>query len=149
MANLMVWKFNTAKGAEIALDKLVDLQKQELIEVMDAAIVAWESGKRKPVTKQVFKLMGLSALDGEFLGMLFGLPFFIPMYGVATGTLCGGLARYLSDYGFNRAFIKDIREKIKEGTSALFILTGELAFDKVNDAFQGESIELIQSHTPG
>lgn len=38
MASLTVWKFNTADGADKALAKLGDLQKQQLIQVLDAAI---------------------------------------------------------------------------------------------------------------
>ena len=33
MSTLTVWKFNNANGAENALDKLQDLQKQELIKI--------------------------------------------------------------------------------------------------------------------
>ncbi|MFY7802369.1 MAG: hypothetical protein ACOVQ7_02980 [Limnoraphis robusta] len=39
MANLTVWKFNTPDGAENALAKLKELQKQHLITIVDAAIV--------------------------------------------------------------------------------------------------------------
>lgn len=40
MSTLTVWKFNTPDGAEKALSKLGDLQKQEIVKVLDAAIVS-------------------------------------------------------------------------------------------------------------
>ena len=48
MAALTVWKFDTATGAGQALGKLESLQKQQLIEIQDAAIVEWPQGKRNP-----------------------------------------------------------------------------------------------------
>lgn len=56
MANLTVWKFHTVDGAQQALGKLAALQKEHLIEVVDAAIVTWPTGKKKPKTKQAFDL---------------------------------------------------------------------------------------------
>lgn len=75
MSTLTVWKFNTADGAEKALSKLEGLQKQQLIQVMDAAIVTWEQGRSRPKTYQAFNTVGIGALGGAFWGMLFGLIF--------------------------------------------------------------------------
>ena len=41
MATLTVWKFETPQGAQEALNKLIDLSKQQLIQSGDAAIVSW------------------------------------------------------------------------------------------------------------
>jgi len=41
MSTLTVWKFNTVDGADNALKKLEGLQKQQIIQVLDAAIVSW------------------------------------------------------------------------------------------------------------
>jgi uncharacterized membrane protein len=52
-----------------------------------------------------------------------------------------------TDYGINDDFIKDLREKVTEGTSALFLLTGEVTVDKVSAAFSPDEVgELIQSN---
>jgi len=66
MTSLTVWKFETAGGAQEALDKLVSLSKQQLITVQDAAIVSWPEGKKKPKTKQAVNLAGAGALQGAF-----------------------------------------------------------------------------------
>ncbi|MCG5059052.1 MAG: DUF1269 domain-containing protein [Limnoraphis sp. WC205] len=146
MANLTVWKFNTPDGAENALAKLKELQKQHLITIVDAAVVTWPEGKKKPKTKQAVDITSLSALDGAFWGMLFGLIFFVPILGLAMGALAGALSGHFSDYGINDDFIKDVRSKVTEGTSALFLMSEKATVDKVLDAMTGEQTELIQSN---
>ena len=146
MANLTVWKFNDAEGAQRALKILTELQKNHLIEIQDAALVSWPEGKKKPRTQQALNLVGLGALDGAFWGMLFGLIFFCPLFGVAVGALTGALSGHFQDYGINDDFIKDIQQKVTEGTSALFLMTGEVTVDKVEDALKEEHMELITSN---
>jgi uncharacterized membrane protein len=55
------------------LDKVKSLEKTQLITLQDAAIVTWPVGKIKPKTKQLVDMAGTGALQGTFLGMLFGL----------------------------------------------------------------------------
>lgn len=78
--------------------------------------------------------------------MLFGLIFFVPILGLAMGALAGALSGHFSDYGINDDFIKDVRSKVTEGTSALFLMSEKATVDKVLDAMTGEQTELIQSN---
>ena len=146
MASLTVWKFETAGGAQEALDKLVSLSKQQLITVQDAAIVTWPEGKKKPKTKQAVNLAGAGALQGAFWGMLFGLIFFVPFFGLAVGAAMGALSGHFADYGIDDKFIEEVRGKVTEGTSALFLLTSGAVVDKVQDAFKDAKMELIKSN---
>lgn len=146
MANLTVWKFNTVDGAEQAIAKLTELQTQHLIEIVDAAIVYWEPGKKKPTTRQAVDMRAIGALDGAFWGMLFGLLFFVPIFGMAVGALSGALSGHFADYGINDQFIEDVRSKVTEGTSALFLMSEKATIDKVLEAFKGKQIELLQSN---
>ncbi|MGW8249535.1 MAG: DUF1269 domain-containing protein [Anaerolineales bacterium] len=146
MATLSVWKFNTPEGAQQALDKLTSLQKQQLIQVQDAATVTWPEGKDKPKTKQAVNLAGLGAMQGAFWGMLFGLIFFVPFFGLAVGAAMGALTGKFSDYGIDDNFIKEVRNKVTPGTSALFLLTSGAVMDKIAEAFKGTEMDLIQSN---
>jgi len=147
MATLTVWKYNSADGAENALDKLKELQKQLLIEIEDAAIVYWPEGRKKPKTTQAVDLVGAGAFGGAFWGLLFGLIFFVPLFGMAVGALAGALSGHFTDYGIDDDFIKDVRNQVTEGTSALFLLTGKVTMDKVEEAFKDEEKgELIKSN---
>lgn len=146
MATLTVWKFDTPQGAQEALNKLVDLSKQQLIQINDAAVVSWEQGKKKPKTHNYGSLTGQGALSGAFWGMLFGLLFFVPFLGLAVGAAMGALAGKFADYGIDDKFIKEVREQVTEGTSALFLMTSNAVRDRVAEVFQGTSVELIQSN---
>ena len=105
-----------------------------------------QQNQKKPRTRQAMNLTSMGALDGAFWGMLFGLIFFIPFIGLAVGALAGALFGHFSDYGIDDDFIAKVREKVTEGTSALFLLTSEVTLDKVEDAFKGEQLELIESN---
>ena len=97
MATLSVWKFETPEGAEQAERALLALQKQELIQVHDAATVSWEPGRKKPKTRQANNLAAAGALGGTFWGLLFGLLFFVPLLGAAVGAAAGALGGSLAD----------------------------------------------------
>lgn len=75
--------------------------------------------------------------------MLFGLIFFIPLLGAAIGAAAGALSGSLADVGIDDSFIKQTRESVTPGTSALFVLTSDAVQDKVREAFAGVNAELI------
>lgn len=146
MTTLTVWKFDDTTGASQALSKLSELKKQELVEIQDAAIVEWPEGKKKPKTRQAVPLVGMGALSGAFWGMLFGLIFFIPLFGMAVGAAMGAMSGMFSDYGINDDFIKSVQTEVTEGTSALFLLTGNVTVDKVSEELKGQMGSLIRSN---
>jgi uncharacterized membrane protein len=149
MATLTVLKFGNADGAKQGLELVQELQKQSLITVEDAAIVTWPAGARKPRTQHLVNLPGLGALDGAFWGMLFGFLFFVPFLGLAIGALSGALAAHFADYGINDQFIAEVRSKVTEGTSALFLLTSNAVVDRVVDAMKGlPKFEIIATNLP-
>src|SRR4029450_11420819 len=121
MATMTVWKFPTSNGAAIAEETLKDLQRKELIQIHDAAMVTYPEGAKKPKTRQLHSLAGAGALGGAFWGMLFGLIFFIPLLGLAIGAAAGAVGGSLSDVGIDDDFIKRTRDQVKPGTSALFV----------------------------
>ena len=149
MATMTVWKFPTAEGAAVAEATLKDLQRQELIQIHDAAIVSYPAGAKKPKTRQLTSLTGAGALGGAFWGMLFGLIFFVPLLGLAIGAGMGALTGSMTDVGIDDAFIKRMRDEIQPGTSALFLLTTGAVVDKVRAAFEGQDIVLVESNLSG
>ncbi len=146
MASLTVFKFATPEGANQMLDKVKELQKKQLIQIQDAAIVTWPVGKKQPKTKQLVNMAGMGALQGAFWGMLFGLIFFVPFFGLAVGAAFGALGGKMADYGIDDNFIKQTREKVTEGTSALFLMTAGAVQDKVAAELKGYNFELIASN---
>jgi len=125
-----------------------DMVKSQLVTLLDAAIVTWPQGKKKPKTKQLDDLTGTSALGGAFWGMLFGLIFFIPFLGMAVGAAMGALIGKFSDYGIDDSFIKEVGKKVTVGTSALFLMTSGAVNDKVSNAVKekGWKFEIISTN---
>ena len=145
MATLSVLKFEEAGGAEQALELVKSLQKQQLVTLQDAAIVTWPEGAKKPKTKQLISLAGVGALNGAFWGMLFGLLFFVPLLGLAGGAAFGAMGGSMADVGIDDEFIKKTKEKITEGTSALFLLTSDATTDKVVEQMKKLDFEIIST----
>ena len=146
MAALTVWKFKSPYGAQDALDQLIELQHQQLIQVLDAATVSWEEGRKKPKTRELRDTKRAGALGGGFWGLLFGLIFFIPILGLAIGAATGALIGSMADVGISDSFIRDVREKVTPGTSALFLLSSDAVFDRVAEQFSHSDAELISTN---
>jgi uncharacterized membrane protein len=146
MATLTVWKFEEADAAQRALSTLEDLQRQQLITVQDGAVVSWPVGDKKPKTTQLHNLAGVGALGGAFWGMLFGILFFIPLIGLALGAAAGALGGSMADVGIDDSFIKEVKQKVTPGTSALFLLSSGAVIDKVKDQVGDLHAELIHTN---
>jgi len=147
MSSLTVVKFSTPEGAQDALGILEGLQSQQLITILDAAVVSWPVGAKKPKTEQLHNTTRAGALSGSFWGLLFGLIFFVPLLGVAIGAAWGALSGSLVDVGINDQFIKKTREQITEGTSAVFLLSSGAVVDRVAEAFKAlPPFELVASN---
>ena len=126
---------------------LQKLQEQRQIHIEDGAIVTWPLGARHPRIKQLSDLAGIGALGGGFWGMLFGLLFSVPFFGVTTGTVIGALASHFARYGIDEDFFKGVRNQIMEGTSALFLLTNGATLDKVVSTIKkGMQFDLISTN---
>ena len=144
MSDLVVLAFDTETGAEELRDTLVQLQKQKIITLEDAAVVVRkEDGKVK--VKQAVSLVGAGALGGAFWGLLIGLIFWMPWLGMAIGAASGALSGGLSDIGVDDNFIKEVGETIEPGHSALFLLVSKSTPDKLADELKSFDAKVLQT----
>ena len=148
MATLSVLKFNDPSGADRVLLALQDMQERQLINLEDAAVLTWPVDRKKPQTRELHSMAGAGAAWGAFWGMLFGLIFFIPLFGMAVGAAMGGLSGSLADVGIDDDFIKQVREKVTPGTSALFALTSGATEDRVIEELKQFDFEIISTNLP-
>jgi uncharacterized membrane protein len=144
MATLAAFKFNDAQSAGCAISDLVGLHERRLITVLDAALVSWPKGKSTPRTVQGVIEAGTGTLDGSFWGMLFGLIFFTPL----MSSSIGAFRQALGDIGIHDKFIYQVRNKVRECTSALFVLSTDDISDELTDGFKGQPTELISTNLP-
>jgi uncharacterized membrane protein len=145
MSTLVVLKFDSVEGARQMRERLLSLQKQQLLQVDDAAIMS-KDANGKPKLEQLHNLAGAGALGGAFWGMLFGLLFFIPILGLAVGAAAGALAGSMSDVGIDDKFIKQVGESITPGTAALFLLVSNVTVDKVLDQIKDLKFDVLQTN---
>jgi uncharacterized membrane protein len=146
MATLTAWKFDRPDGASLAMRTLKDLNNEGLIDIQEAAIVEWPVGQKKPKTRQLNDMTGRYALGGLFWGILFGILFFVPVIGAGVGAAAGAIWGKLEDVGVDDDFIANVKEKVTEGTSALFLLSSGAVADRIRQRFVGTHLELIESN---
>jgi uncharacterized membrane protein len=144
VSSLVVFAFPTQGGAQEVLGVVNQLQREQLIELEDAAVV-WRDPDGKPKVKQATSLVGAGAWGGAFWGMLIGLLFFAPWLGLAIGAVTGALAGKFADIGIDDKFIRDVEQKIPPGTSALFLLVRRATLDRVLAALEPYHPEVLQT----
>jgi uncharacterized membrane protein len=67
---------------------------------------------------------------GMFWGFLFGLLFFIPVFGLAIGAGLGALMGKFAKASIDQQFQDQVRDMIKPGTSALFLMLDKATPDQ-------------------
>jgi uncharacterized membrane protein len=113
MSTLLALTVDSVGGAAQMRDRLLSLQKPQLLTI-DAALMKTDA-TGKPPREQLNKLAGVGALGGALWGLLVGRLFFSPFspfLGLAVGAGAGALAGSMSDVGVDEQFIKQVGESI-------------------------------------
>jgi uncharacterized membrane protein len=144
MSDLLVIAFPSEAKAEEVRNKLLDMQKDYLIELGDAVIaVKQPNGGVK--LNQLFHPTTTGAVSGTFWGTLIGLIFLMPLAGAAIGAATGALSGALTDVGINDQFMKDVAQSLQSGNAALFLLIRKMTTDKVLAALQGAGGTILRT----
>jgi len=130
MTDLIVLVFQDDRGAFEVREKLIELQKQHLIRLADAA-VAVRNREGAVKIKQIVDLTAQGALGGAFWGLLAGVLFWMPTMGMAIGTIVGAISGSMTDFGVNDEFIHQVAREVEPGQSALFLLVVDATMDRV------------------
>jgi uncharacterized membrane protein len=144
MSDLVVIAFPTEVKAEEVRTKLLDMQKDYLIELGDAVIAVKQPNGRVKLN-QLFHPAAAGAAGGSFWGLLIGLIFMMPLAGAALGAAGGAIGGALSDVGINDRFMKDAAQTLQAGNAALFLLIRKMTTDKVLAALQGEGGTVLRT----
>jgi uncharacterized membrane protein len=130
MTDLVVLAFDGEDTAAQVRNKLVDLNKQYLLNLREAVeIVRRADGKIK--IKEEPRLTGIGMLGGAFWGFLIGWIFLLPEVGFAVGAVVGATIGHFQNYGIDRDFMKDVEIAIQPGQSAVFIVANDLKMDRI------------------
>ncbi|HEY2572314.1 MAG TPA: DUF1269 domain-containing protein [Solirubrobacteraceae bacterium] len=126
------------EATAVQAQQTVERLQSELIIQADqvAAIDRDQEGKYHVHTTHGGASAGGGAVWGGFWGLLFGLLFFIPVFGFIVGAGAGALAGHFGEKGIDKAFQQQVRDYMKPGTSALFMIIEQSTPDKAIAALQ-------------
>lgn len=133
MADLIAIGYPDETTAIQAADEAERLSHELIIQPdAIAAIVCNKEGKYRVVTNH--HQVGGGATWGGFWGLLFGMLFFVPVLGLALGAGFGALMGKMEKTGVDHEFQEQVRDMLKPGTSALFLVLEKVTPDKAVDA---------------
>ncbi len=137
MATLVAIGYQDETTAEQAMQTVNELEKDLIIQAEQVAAISRDlEGKYHVHTAHGGATAGAGAWWGGFWGFLFGLLFFIPFAGLALGAGMGALFGHFGEKGIDKAFQEQVREHLKPGTSALFLIIEQVTEDKAVAALQ-------------
>jgi uncharacterized membrane protein len=131
MATLVAIGYSEQGTAEQARGTVRQLEAELVIQADQVAAISRDmEGKYHVHTSHGGASTGGGAWWGGFWGLLFGLLFFIPVFGLAFGAGMGALFGHLGEKGIDKAFQEQVRDHLKPGTSALFMVIEQATPDK-------------------
>ena len=85
-------------------------------------------------------------MGGMFWGMLLGVIFLTPLFGMAIGAAFGALGGAFRDYGIDDDFITRVRSSSRKGSSAFFLMTSDAVMDRVSERMKNLKFEIIATN---
>ena len=112
------WRFPGTEGADQAVVRLKQLDSQDLINVVDVAVLRWPEYAYEPMTQEHVTEQGgrISSMVRRF------------QHPAIEGTL-----------------IDNVKQDLRPGTSAVVLLSSDAQIDAVVHAFAGQPMELIRT----
>lgn len=129
MADLIAIGYDDETTAAQAAEEVKRLSRDLIIQPDAVAVIARDTEGEYHVTTN-HHFVGAGASWGMFWGLLFGLLFFVPVFGLAIGAGLGALFGKIEQSGIDREFQQQVRDMIKPGNSALFLIVEKVTPDK-------------------
>ena len=148
MSQLVAVVYDTPEIARAAADRLRIESRGQTIGLRDL-VIAVRGADGAVKLDQSIDLVGGGALGGAFWGALVGLLFLNPLAGSAAGAAAGALGGWLSDYGIDDDFMREIGGRLEPGKAALFVLADHLTIDKVAPVLARDPGSLLYSSLSG
>jgi uncharacterized membrane protein len=129
MATLIAIGYPDEVTAEAAAKEAERLAHDLIIQPDAIAVVRRDADGKFHTTTSHHTVVG-GASWGMFWGFLFGLLFFVPFFGMAVGAGLGALMGKVEKTGIDREFQGQVRDMLRPGTSALFLIVEKVTPDK-------------------
>jgi uncharacterized membrane protein len=143
MATLVVIGYPDTTTAVKAMEEVERLRRGLDIDAEDlAAIIRSEDGRLRTITNQ--HTAGRGTVSGESWGRLFEVLFFVPFLGMAVDARMRATMDKVAKSGMDQQFQDQVRDMLKPGTSALFIVVDRVTPAEAIDAlsrFEGSVLK--------
>jgi uncharacterized membrane protein len=112
------WRFPGTEGADQAVVRLKHLDSQDLINVMDVAVLRWPEYATQPTTQE---------------------------HVTEQGGRVASIVRRLQHPAIDGSIIDTVKHDMRPGSSAIVLLSSDAHIDAVVHAFEGQPMELIRT----
>ena len=129
MADLIAIGYDDKTTAAAAAEEVYRLSQDLIIEPDAVAVIVRDEDGKYHVTTNHHPV-GAGATWGMFWGLLFGILFFVPVFGLAVGAGLGALMGKVEKTGIDKQFEQQVRDMVRPGTSALFLIVEKVTPDK-------------------
>jgi uncharacterized membrane protein len=120
MSQLIVIGYPDSAAAERARDELLSLSNDCLTRLSEV-VVAARDGNGKLRLNHVVDFWTLGTALGSIGGLLLGVIFLHPIFGVLVGAAAGTMRGVLTDSGIDEDFVKALAELLRPGQAALLL----------------------------
>jgi uncharacterized membrane protein len=132
MRDLIVIGYSDAKAAEAAREALLTLPREDLYRISEIVVAARdEKGAIK--LSHIVHSSALSLATGSMSGLLIGLIFLHPVFGVLAGAAAGAVGEGLNAAGVSEEFVKEVDDVLGPGQAALLLQRDVARNHHVND----------------
>jgi len=143
MSQVVAISFDSENDAQSALASLRGLEKAGQIHFEDTAIVAHGTDGKFAVKNEASGTTETGAVVGAVLGGLLFVVF--PIAGIALGAAAGAGIGALLGNGVDGNFVKEVKEQLPPGKSALFLVIKDANADATIPALRRFHGEVIQT----
>lgn len=148
MSDLIAIGYDDETTATLAAAEVRRLSRDLIVQPdAVATIVRDKDGDYHVSTSHHF--VGAGATWGMFWGLLFGLLFFVPVFGLAIGAGLGALFGKIEKSGIDREFQQQVRDMIKPGNSALFMIVEKVTPEEAIEALSQYGGTVLRSSLSG
>lgn len=143
MSDFLVIIFDTAEQAKDARMSLKGLEHDGYVKLDDAAVVTRTVDGKVNVKNELDSGVAMGALGGSMIGLLLASVFF-PLAGIMAGAAVGGMIGHFFHKDVDQTFVKEVKEKIEPGKSALFLMINQ-GINMVITAMEPYKGEVLQT----
>lgn len=129
MSELIIIGYDDHATAEKANEKVLQLQRDFVITLSGLAVVRVDADGKKHIDTPG-SVVGASASSGAIWGMIIGMLFLIPGFGLLIGGAWGALMGVAGKAGINRSFRSRVDGLLEPGKAALVVMASKVTEDK-------------------